>query len=323
MPATPEARHLLIPFAGRGSPACRAALDGLALPNLQALLARLAPAETDLAGADTLSPPHERALARALGLTAPDGRLPWAAHEAALAGLSNPNAGEGWARVTLCHGEVAVDEMVIDDPAVLAVGAAESDDLLAAARPFFEEDGIRLHSSTEPGHWLARCALFEGIASASLDRAIRQPVSAWSAGAQEERALRRLANEMQMLLYTQPANDERATRNAPAINCIWFSGTGVLPENAPLDRAAPTVDARLRAPALQDDGPGWAAAWQALDTGPIAELRAAAARGEPVALTLCGDRAAQRWEGPASRGLGAWLKGLLGRQRPSDVLLQL
>jgi hypothetical protein len=49
------------------------------------------------------------------------------------------------------------------------------------------------------------------------------------------------------------------------------------------------VDTRLRAPALADDGAAWAAAWQALDAGPIQTLLAQPANA-PVALTLCGER---------------------------------
>ncbi len=250
-----DARHLLIPFAGRSTPACRAALAGLSLPNLEALLARMAPADTDARQSTTLSPPHERALADALGLPGPDGRLPWAAREAARAGLTTPAVGDGWALVTLCHWDVAIDEVVLGDPAALRIDDDESRDLLEAARPFFEEDGIVLHPSAEPGHWLARCALFEGLATASIDRAAEQPISAWSAGVQDERALRRLQNEMQMLLYTQRVNDERAARGVASINSFWLSGTGVLPEGADLERVPPTVDTRLRASPCRTTAP--------------------------------------------------------------------
>ncbi|MBS0344385.1 MAG: hypothetical protein JSS56_28105, partial [Proteobacteria bacterium] len=70
MPASVPASspHLLIAFAGRGTPAIRAALPSLQLPNLQRLLARLQPAGEDARDESTLSPPHERALASALGL---------------------------------------------------------------------------------------------------------------------------------------------------------------------------------------------------------------------------------------------------------------
>ncbi len=319
MPITTDARHLLIPFAGRGTPACRAALARVPLPNLQALLARLSLVDSDDAQSTTLSPPHERALARELGLSAADGRLPWAALEAAQTGLTTPADGDGWAFVTLCHWDVAIDEVVLGDPASIHIESHESQALLDAARPFFQEDGILLHASAKPGYWLAHSALFEGLATASLDRAAEQPISAWSGGTQDERALRRLQNEMQMLLYTQRVNDERTARGMPSINSFWLSGSGVLPADADLGIAPPNVDARLRTPALQDDGAAWAAAWEALDAGPMAQLLAAQTRKEPVSLTLCGDRGAQRW---ASRqpGLGAWFKSLFGRQRASNVL---
>ena len=51
-------RQLLIPFAGRGSPSCRAALSTLRLPNLENLLSRLTLAETDTQDESTRSPPH-------------------------------------------------------------------------------------------------------------------------------------------------------------------------------------------------------------------------------------------------------------------------
>ena len=322
MPLVVDASHLLIPHAGRSTPACRASQLNLRLPHLETLLARMVPVDSDTQEITTLSPPHERALARALDLGAPDGRLPWAALEAAQASLTVPSAGEGWSFVTLCHWDVAIDEVILGDPASLQVDETESHALLAAARPFFEEDGIALYSSSQPGYWLGRSALFEGLPTASLDRAAEQPISAWSAGTKDQRALRRLENEMQMLLYTQRVNDERTAKGLPSINSFWLSGTGVLPENVDIRRPRPKVDARLRDPALQDDGAAWVAAWQAIDAGPVAELAAALARGEAITLTLCGDRGAQRWQ-PRASGFGAWLKSLrtmLRRPRLADLL---
>lgn len=316
-------RHLLIPFAGRGSPACRAALPALRLPNLESLLSRLALADTDAQDEDTRSPPHERALARALGIAAADGCIPWAAREARDAGLAAPGDREAWGLVTLCHWQVGIDDVVLGDPAAIEIDAAESAALLAAARPFFEEDGIALHASPVPGRWLARGPVFAGLATASIDRAVGHPISQWSPLAEAARPLRRLQNEMQMLLYTQRVNDDRAARGVPPINSFWLSGTGALPDAAPSPAAAPTpapeVADALRLPALRDDGPGWAEAWQALDAGPLAELKAAYTAGAEVTLTLCGDRAARRYA-VQSRGLLDWARGLFDRTQAASVL---
>ncbi len=319
-PSSSASPHLLVPFAGRGSPACRQALDGLRLPHLEGLLARLAPVHDDTQPPETLSPPHERALAEALGLAAADGCIPWAAREARQAGLAaDGGADAAWALVTLCHWEVAIDEVVLDDPAGIAIDAAESEALLAAARPLFEEDGIALHATAVPGRWLARGELFRGLPSASLDRVAGRPISEWSAQTDATRPLRKLQNEMQMLLYTERVNDLRTSRGVPSINSFWVSGTGALPPLRADAGVGPEVVDALRRPALQDDGAAWAEAWRALDAGPCARLLAEHKRGVDVTLTLCGDRSARRYATQA-RGVGGWIKGIFSRQRPAGVL---
>ena len=72
--------HLLIPLAASPAQGCQQALEGLELPQLDRLLARLSSTGLD-AGAETdFAPPHERALARHHGLPATsEGTTPWAA----------------------------------------------------------------------------------------------------------------------------------------------------------------------------------------------------------------------------------------------------
>ncbi|RZI71886.1 MAG: hypothetical protein EOP80_14405 [Variovorax sp.] len=319
MAETSPARHLLIPFAGRGSPDCRAATSALRLPRLEALLARLAPAGTDAQDESTFSPPHERALATALGMDAPDGCIPWAAREARALGLPGSEADTAWGWIDLCHWQVDLSDVVLGEPAQTQLSAAESQSLRDAAQPLFEEDGIRLHASALPGRWLASGELFRGLPSASLDRAIGQSISQWSPVTDAGRPLRRLQNEIQMLLYTERVNDERTTRGLPPINSFWLSGTGALPSAIAPHGAAPTVVDLLRGPALNDDGTAWAAAWAELDAGPVAELLADCERGADVTLTLCGDLAAQRFSG-GPRGLSGWLQRVFNKPRAATVL---
>ena len=87
--------HLLIPFAFCCSDGCAAALPSLRLPHLEKLLSRLTPMPLDAGDEFSLSPPHERALAIALGLPVADGLIPWAAHQSQCPGA--------WGFVTPCH----------------------------------------------------------------------------------------------------------------------------------------------------------------------------------------------------------------------------
>ncbi len=286
--------HLLIPYAASHAEGCQATLATLQLPNLQKLLCRLSPQALDTGDELSWSPPHERALAHSLGLPVTDGLLPWAALEARqhpeLAHLQG-----AWAFVTLCHWQATTHEVTMRQLPMHDLSAVESDALLTAMQPYFAQDGITLYPF-EAGRWLAHGAVFNGLASASPDRVLGRNLSPWMPTATQASGLIRLVSEMQMLLYTHPVNDARDQRGALAVNAIWLSGTGALPDSHPGPASGrPAVVPTLRDAALQDDWTGWVSAWQQLDATHIRQLLADQSHGEAVRLTLCGERHAQSW----------------------------
>lgn len=321
--------HLLIPFAACSAPGCREALRGLALPQLEKLLARMAPstAQPPITGDEyTLSPPHERALAAACGLAAPDGQIPWAAWQVQQAGQDVGPDGHAWAWITPCHWRVATDHITMTHPQALQLDAQDAQALLAAMQPYFEQDGIALQYDA-PTKWLAHGEVFRGLATASLDRVIGRNIDAWMPEAAQAAALRRLQNEMQMLLYTHEVNEARVRGGQMPVNSFWVSGTGALPKTPPGAPAAPLapppglqITHYLRDAALREDWPAWAAAWQELDARDGSRLVQALARGDAVTLTLCGERNAQTWTGASSGGLLARLAGWLRAPRAADIL---
>jgi hypothetical protein len=157
-----------------------------------------------------------------------------------------------------------------------------------------------------PLRWYLAHESLATLATASPDRVIGRNVDAWLGSASAARRLRRLQNELQMLLYTHPLNDERAARGLLPVNSFWLSGCGVA---QPATGAAPVVDERLRGPALAEDWAAWVKAWDTLDAGPLRELLCAAESGAVCSLTLCGERGAVRLE-PAPRSLLKRLRGL-------------
>ncbi len=311
--------HLLIPFAFCSSEGCATALRSLKLPQLEKLLARLVPGPLDQGDLFSLSPPHERALARALGLPVADGLIAWAARDA----WQSRSAGGAWGFVTPCHWHVGSKHVLMSGWPLPDFPEQESQALLAAMQPYFEEDGIRLHYR-QASTWLAHGELFEGMASASLDRVAGHPVADWLPPAGEAAMLLRLQSEMQMLLYHHPVNDARAARGALPVNSFWLSGTGALaqaPDPSAAD-PAPQVVNSLREAALNEDWAAWAQAWKTLDATQCAALLKAIDRGDSVQLTLCGERHAQTF-GPSQVGRLAQLKQLFGRQPAAKVLEQL
>lgn len=293
--------HLLVPFAAPLPDAGRLAMRELALPNLAALLPQLAEAGRDEGEETSLSTPHERVLARSLGLALADGLLPMAALEAARAGVDV--AGRAWARLTPVHWQLGAERVALADPAALALDEAQSRALFEAVRELFESEGFELRWLA-PTAWMASHRSLAELPSASLDRAIGRHVDAWLRPDPRARLLRRLQNEVQMLLYTHPLNTEREARGELAVNSVWISGTGPAATAAwPEDLV---VDDRLRGPALNEDWFAWSQAWHALDAGPLAAARTRVQRGEALTLTLCGERGALTLQ-PQARSLFARL----------------
>lgn len=293
----PGPLHLLLPAAGAQGEALAQALPGLALPQLQRLLNSLAPADRLRTEDTDPAMPHELALAQALGWPQAAGHLPWAAWE-------SQTWGPPCAWVRPCHWQVGTDRILMGDPGALQLGEAESQALLAAMAPYFAEDGITLTHGQTPGAWLATGEVFRDLPTASLERVVGRNINAWlpDAATPTGAALRRLQNEMQMLLYTHPLNDAREQRGQPVVNSFWLTGAGVLPNDvSPPPGLA--IDDRLAAPALRGDAAAWAAAWRALDAGPVAGLLQAHNQGQAVRLTLCGERVAQSWVSPPA---GLW-----------------
>jgi hypothetical protein len=289
--------HLMIPFASAASEASQHALRDLSLPNLSRLLARLTAAAPVGSDEYTLTTPFERALANEYGWQGDDGCLPWAAHNAAQDGVVT--GGSTWALLTPVHWHVAADHVALADPQSLHLSAQASRTLYEAILPLFQTEGWTLAWGS-PARWYASHDSLEGLPSASIDRVIGRNIDLWMPVHPQARLLRRLQNEVQMLLYQHPLNDERVNQGALPVNSFWLSGCGR--PQAPRATPGLHIDTSLRQPQLAGDQAAWAEAWKALDAGAVAELLSRARRGEPAALTLAGERRAQRFDA-GSQGL--------------------
>ena len=285
------AMHLFISHAAGIGPNCQTAIAQLALPNLNELLGQLSPIPPMLGSPDTLTPLAERIRANSLGLQGPDGLIPWAAADAQQLGLTKSHGNAGWAWITPCHLTAQSNQVRMDDPLDLHISTQECDTLRDAMKRYFQEDGITLHPLSN-GTWLAFGAVFKDLPTASLERVAGNSIDAWMPKQEHAKHLRRLQNEMQMLLYTHAVNDSRTARGLATINAFWISGTGTLaPSPAKPPERMDHLDG-LRKSALQDDAYAWMQAWQELDNTRLAELLRSVKAGKAVQLTLCGERTA-------------------------------
>lgn len=304
--------HIIISQARPQGPKCDIALQTIALPHLGTFLQRAVATKRTHTTSGDLTSPGERVHAQCIGLPVQDGLVPWAAWQALQLGL--PNAyGTGWAQLSLCHWQINADHVAMQDPAGLDVTQAESQELMEAMRGFFAEDGIALYPGPG-GTWLARGALFAQLPTASLERACGNKVDAWLPRIEQAKPLRRLQNEMQMLLYTHPVNDARAARRLAAINSFWVSGTGQLPVGFAASHSQVQYVDLLRKYALNDDAAGWLAQWQRLDANVLSAL--------PSTVTLCSETVAQTFES-GTQSLWKQIKGRFFKPDISALLQSL
>lgn len=274
--------HLVVAFAVPASEAGRRA--ALAEPRLAALLGRLAESGRDDGDTWALSPPHERALARAWGWAGGDGVLPFAAH--ALRADGTEPGDLAWGLVTPAHWHVGTEQVSLIDPAALVLDETTSRALFDAVAPLFTGEGFAFVWGA-PGRWYVAHESLAELPTASLDRVIGRNVDAWLGANPAARRVRRLQAEVQMLLHEHPVNRQREALGLLPVNSFWLSGCGVA---QPVSGEAVRLETRLRAPALAEDWPAWAKAWDVVEADAAAATR----------ITLCGERGSASF-GPAAR----------------------
>jgi hypothetical protein len=238
MPSEPL--HLLIPFALVPVVDAQIALSRLAQPDpaypaLSALLARATQFER-AAGEDfqrTL--PHERWLAGRFGLLEPrTGTGATATDDAPLAPYmlladgGDPGTAR-WACVEPAHIQIAHDHLVLIDPDTLGLSDDEAATLLEAARPSFDEMGIRVEAPTPRRWYVSGEALGELVAAPPL-RAAGRSIEIWlphdTGTGDRSRAWMKLQNEVQMCWFEHPLNDRRESAGLLAVNGLWLYSQG-------------------------------------------------------------------------------------------------
>jgi hypothetical protein len=297
--------HLVLPFAAPVSDGGRQALRTLALPRLAEWLRGARQTGRDDGDEQSLSPPHERALARARGWSGGEGLLPFAAEAAAADGIAVGDL--AWGLLTPVHWHLGTEQLSLIDPAGLMLDEAASRTLFDAVAPLFTSEGFAARFGAASRWYIAQGSL-AGLPTASIDRVIGRNVDRWLLAGTKGRLLRRLQNEVQMLLHSHPLNAEREARGLLAVNSFWLSGCGV----AQPKTGDATVDTRLRGAALAEDWAAWCKAWDTLDAAWPRDLSR---------LTLCGERSSASFEPGPRGGFMNALRSLATRQPDPRTLL--
>ena len=324
LPYNPAMRHLdfLLPFSLPSPDLAADLLRALRLPSFALLAARAKAGQLDVNDGFARALPHEAWLAERFSLQAglaQGGSPPVAPAAMAAFGLE---AGQGrWFVLQPAHLHVARDHLVLTDQRQLALDEHESRALFDNARALLADVGVPLLYG-DARTWFLQAGDWRALQTSTMDAACGHNIDIWMPKGPDERAWRKLQNEIQMEWHVHPVNEARAARDAKPVNSVWLWGGGELGADVPssayshawglhgwaaalaasLPAASALADAAsviaaaprrgllvtdtLTAPALAGDWSLWLDAWHALEADWLAPLLAALQAGKLDTLTL-------------------------------------
>lgn len=137
-----------------------------------------------------------------------------------------------WLRADPVHLLLQRDSFSLNEPVPLQVEREHADLIIASLNRHFADDGMTFCIG-DSGAWYLRLNSLPDmqttLPAVALDRNIYQFMPQGAAAS----VWLSYMNEIQMLLHDHPANIERESRHQAAVNSVWFSGGGYMPQTLP------------------------------------------------------------------------------------------
>jgi hypothetical protein len=217
-----------------------AALDKLALPALQTLLARAD--QTTIAAEGGL----DGWLCRAFGV---DKQQDWPIAPATLQADGGSPGNDYWLRADPVHLRATRDKLMLVDSGAFQINQTEAETYAQAFNAHFSEEGFTLYP-LRPDRWYLKLDQPPHLTTQPLTAVTGKHVDPYLPQGADGLNWHRLYNEIQMLFFGLPLNDAREMRGELTVNSIWLWGGGTLPQIAPASTTVLANDATARAIAL-------------------------------------------------------------------------
>lgn len=137
-----------------------------------------------------------------------------------------------WLRADAVHLLLQRDSFSLSEPAPLQVEREHAELIIASLNEHFSQDGMAFCIGNS-GAWYLRLKQIPEIQttlpSVAMDRNIYQFMPQGAAAS----VWLSYMNEIQMLLHDHKVNIQRESRHQAAINSVWFSGGGLMPQPLP------------------------------------------------------------------------------------------
>lgn len=173
-----------------------------------------------------LEKPLEALICEQYGLqAAPD--YPIAAIAAVVDGLEVGDA--YWLRADAVHLVLQRDCYSLGEPIPLQVTREHAEGMIASLNKHFSQDDLMFLIGSS-GAWYLRSAQSPQIKTTLPSVAAGKNIHQFMPQGLESSKWLAVLNEVQMLLFEHPANIARETTGKMAVNSVWFSGGGVMPQ---------------------------------------------------------------------------------------------
>ena len=134
-----------------------------------------------------------------------------------------------WYHFDPVHLKADRDSLILFDGLHLAIQATEAEALLDLCQQHFAEEQWVLVQKTTDRYYLGLTAP-PRLTTYSLNQVTGKSINYFLPQGKDKKKWRSLLNEIQMLLFNAPFNQQRMEQNKPTINGIWISGGGFLPD---------------------------------------------------------------------------------------------
>jgi hypothetical protein len=225
MPYNHAMNHLdiLLPFGLAPKALANDLLSQFQAPGLALLLGRSSQKANQQSDPYARSLPHEQWLGSRYGMSeTAQSSPPLAVESMRSLGLA-PSEGV-WFILQPSHLHVARDHLVLTDRRQLTLDESESKTLFSAIQPLFEECGLTLLYG-DRHYWFVRADDWSDLRTSTPDAASGHNIDIWLPKGTQERAWRRLHNEVQMTWHMHAVNAEREARRANPVNALWLWGS--------------------------------------------------------------------------------------------------
>ncbi len=205
----------LIPVAEMNS----SLLSDLHLPSLSILLARASRNET--LSADT----PETVLYKHYGIQR---QSDWPIAPIALQADGGDPRGHYWLRADPVHLRATREQLMLVDSAAFNLDQNEAELFAHAFNRHFHEDGYALYP-LHPKRWYMQLPQPPRITTSTVNTVAGKPIDAFLPQGVDALDWHRFYNEIQMLFFSLPVNEQREARGELAVNSLWCWGGGTMP----------------------------------------------------------------------------------------------